>query len=308
MQAGQALLAVADALGVAGKRESGLIGIPVETNGRGLREGGAIAGLGPGLADAAPPAGADGPPGALLLFEAEATEADMTSAGSVIAFAQFHSEALDDQADVVFPAQVYAEKEGTVTHPDGRIQRVRQALGHAGDSRAGWSVLAELCERVGASTGALSSSAVTALIADAVPFYAGLTLDEIGGDGVRWQDRDAASAAPEAELSTDRLEQPPTPPEGLTLVSAPTLWTGPAVEHSPSLRFLDTGPRVLLSFEDARELGVEAGDGVAVHADGDSVTATAVIRTGVPRGSIFLSPPSLPQGPVEIRTREAVAG
>ena len=28
----------------------------------------------------------------------------------------------------------------------------------------------------------------------------------------------------------------------------------------------------------------------------------------VPRGSIFLSPPSLPEGPVEIRAREAVAG
>jgi NADH-quinone oxidoreductase subunit G len=308
MQAGQALLAVADALGVAGKAESGLIGIPAGTNGRGLREVGCAAGLGPGLADADPPAGADGTPGALLLVEADATEADMASAGAVIAFAQFRSEALDDQADVVFPAQVYAEKEGTVTHPDGRIQRVRQALGHAGDSRAGWSVLADLCERVGASTGALSSSAVTALVAEAVPFYAGLTLDEIGGNGVRWQDREAAASAPEAELPSDRLEQPPAPAEGLTLASAPTLWSGPAVEHSPSLRFLDTGPQVLLSVADARELGIGNGDGVAVHADGDSVVATAVIRTGVPRGSIFLSPPSLPEGPVEIRAREAVAG
>jgi NADH-quinone oxidoreductase subunit G len=308
MQAGQALLAVADALGVAGKAESGLIGIPAETNGRGLREVGCVAGLGPGFADADPPPGADAAPGALLLFEADASETDMTSAGAVVAFAQFRSEALDEQADVVFPAQVYAEKEGTVTHPDGRIQRVRQALGHAGDSRAGWSILAELCERAGAGTGALSSSAVTALIAEAVPFYAGLTLDEVGGDGVRWQDRDAATSAPEAELPSDRLEQPPGPSEGLTLASAPTLWSGPAVEHSPSLRFLDTGPQVILSVADARELGVGNGDGVAVHADGDSVVATAVIRTGVPRGSIFLSPPSLPEGPVEIRNREAVAG
>jgi NADH-quinone oxidoreductase subunit G len=308
MQAGQAILAVADALGVTGKAESGLIGIPAETNGRGLREVGCVAGLGPGLADADPPAGTGGAPGALLLFEADAGEAEMASAGAVIAFAQFRGDALAAEADVVFPAQVYAEKEGTITHPDGRVQRVRQALGHAGESRAGWSVLAELCERVGAATGALSSSAVTALIADAVPFYAGLTLDEIGGDGVRWQDRDAASAAPEAEPPTGRLEQPPAAPDGLTLASAPTLWTGPAVEHSPSLRFLDTSPRVLLSPADARELGVAAGDQAAVHADGDSVAATVVVRTGVPRGSVFLSPPSLPEGPVELRAREAVAG
>ena len=154
---------------------------------------------------------------------------------------------------------MYAEKEGTITHPDGRVQRVRQALGHAGESRAGWWVLEELCELLGAGTGALSSAAVTALVADAVPFYAGLTLDEIGGEGVRWQDRDAASAAPSEELPTDRLEQPPAAPEGMILGAAPSLWAGPEVEHSPSLRFLDTGPLVLLSPADARELGCPRG-------------------------------------------------
>ena len=41
--------------------------------------------------------------------------------------------------------------------------------------------------------------------------------------------------------------------------------------------------------------------------NGDSVSATAVIRTGVPAGSVFLSPPTLPGGPVELRTRQAVA-
>jgi NADH-quinone oxidoreductase subunit G len=185
---------------------------------------------------------------------------------------------------------------------------VRQALGRPREVRAGWSVLAELCERLGAGTGALSSPMVTALIADAVPFYAGLTLDEIGGEGVRWQDRGAASAAPSDELSTDRLEQAPAAPEGLVLGAAPSLWTGPAVEHSPSLRFLDTGPLVLVSPEDARELGLTDGEVADVNAGADSVRATVVIRTGVPAGSIFLSPLTLAEGPAELRAREAVAG
>jgi NADH-quinone oxidoreductase subunit G len=309
MQAGQALLAVADMLGIAGKPESGLIGIPAETNGRGLREVGCAAGLGPGLADADPPGPMEGTAGALLLLEAEASEAELTGATSVIAFAAFRDEALEVEADVVFPAQVYAEKEGTVTHPDGRIQRVRQALGHPGTARAGWSVLAELCERLGASTGVLSSAAVSALIADAVPFYAGLTLDEIGGNGVRWQDREAASAAPQEELPTDRLEQPPTARDGLLLAAAPTLWSGPAVEHSPSLRFLASGDRTaLISIEDARRLGIDSRDEIELAANGDSVRAVAFIRTGVPAGSVFLTPPALADGPVEVRAREAVAG
>ena len=231
----------------------------------------------------------------------------MAAAGSVIAFAQFPSEALEAQADVVFPAQVYAEKEGTVTHPDGRVQRVRQALGLPGDSRPGWQVLEELCERLGAGTGALSASAVTGLIADAVPFYAGLTLDEIGGDGVRWQDRDAASAAPEAELSTEPLER--QPPLRTDSCSAPHPRSGPARPWSTRPRFdsSPTGPQALLSVEDARELGVadgrrgRAGGGRRArerdrgHAHRRSRRQRLPVATGA-------SPP----GPVEIGTAQAV--
>jgi NADH-quinone oxidoreductase subunit G len=310
-QTGQALLAVADALGVAGKPESGLIGIPAETNGRGLREVGCAAGLGPGLADAE--AAPDGGPGAgrapeaLLLVESDAVEEDAAAAGAVVAFSAYISDALDRHADVVFPAQVYAEKEGTITHPDGRIQRVRQALGLPGEARPSWQVLAELSDRLGAGTGALSSPAVTALIGDAVPFYRGIGLDEIGGDGVRWQDLDAASSLPVDELSAARLEQPPALPEGLVLAHAPTLWSGPAVEYSPSLRFLNTAPHLLLSPDHARELGVQNGDEVAVQATGERLTATVSVRTGVPEGSIFLSHPALPEGAAEVRARQAVS-
>ncbi len=48
----EALLAVAQALGVAGKEESGLIEVPAATNARGLRELGVLPNLGPGLQDA----------------------------------------------------------------------------------------------------------------------------------------------------------------------------------------------------------------------------------------------------------------
>jgi NADH-quinone oxidoreductase subunit G len=304
--AGEALLAVADALGIAGRAESGLIAIPAETNGRGLREVGCSPGLEPGLTDAATAGDPDSARGALLLLETDTPEPELARAASVIAFARFHTDALDNQADVVFPAEIYAEKDGTVTHPDGRLQRVRQALGRPGEVRAGWSVLAELCERLGAGTGALSSSMVTALVADAVPFYSGLTLEEIGGDGVRWQDREAASTLPAAEPSSQPLADPPSPPEGLVLAGAPTLWTGPEVEYSPSLRFLASGEKAWLSVDDARRLGVKSGDEVELSVNGDLLSAIAIVRTAVPAGSVFLSPPAQVEGPVEVRSLQAV--
>ena len=134
-----------------------------------------------------------------------------------------------------------------------------------------------------------------------------LTLDELGGDGVRWQDRDAASALPSAELSSESLEPPPPPHHGLVLAPAPTLWVGPEVEYSPSLRFLAAGPRAWLSVDDARRHAIESGDEIELALNGDQVNAVAVVRTSVPTGSVFLSPPAGLEGPVEIRAREAVA-
>jgi NADH-quinone oxidoreductase subunit G len=305
-QAVEALLAVAAALGIEGRPESGMIEVPAGANGRGLREVGCLPDLGPGLSD--PPATgmtaremADAERlDALLLVEALLPASALARASAVVAFAAYRTDDLDEHADVVFPAEIYPEKEGTVTHPDGRIQRVRQALGHANQVRPGSRVLAELCERVGAGTGARSAPAVTALIADAVPFYAGITLDEIGGQGVRWQERDAASALPAEALSTEPLADPPEPADGLRTSGVRTLWTGPEIEHSPALRFLAEPGRVELAAEDARRAGIESGDEVRLSAGGEAVIVIAAVRTGVPAGSAFLSGAVLPEGVVEM--------
>jgi NADH-quinone oxidoreductase subunit G len=307
-QAVDALLALAGALGIAAMPESGLIGIPPETNGRGLREVGCAPDLAPGLVDAAVGGGDPRGGGALLLFEADAPAERMEEAAAVVAFAGFLDDALEQHADVVFPAEIYAEKEGTVTHPDGRIQRVRQALGHAREVRPGWQVLAELCERAGAGTGAQTAPMVTALVAEAVPFYDGITLDEVGGLGVRWQERGAASSLPVEHPPDGPLAEPPAAPAGLRLAAAPSLWSGEEIRQSPSLRFLEPQPRVELSMEDARRLGVASGAEVELAVNGDRLAATAAVRTGVPPGSVFLSGAELPDGAVEVRPREAVAG
>jgi NADH-quinone oxidoreductase subunit G len=309
-----ALLAIASELGIGGKPESGLIEVPSGTNGRGLREVGCVPTLGPGLRDTggdgmtAAEIAASGELGALLLVEHELPAERLAAASAVVAFARFPSEALSEHADVVFPAEIYPEKEGTVTHPDGRLQRVRQALGHAGEVRPGWHVLHDLCERLGVGFGALAAPMVTARLAEAVAFYAGITLEEIGGLGVRWQEREAASGLQLEEISTAPLAVPPAPERGLLLAAAPTLWTGPEVEHSPSLRFLSTRARAEISVEDAREAGVENGDEVLLATDVGEITAVAAVRSRVPVGSVFLSGAGVREGGVHIsRARQPVA-
>ncbi|HEX4760062.1 MAG TPA: molybdopterin-dependent oxidoreductase, partial [Thermoleophilaceae bacterium] len=302
-QAVSALLALARGLGLETTRDAGLIEVPAGTNSRGLREPGCLPNLGPGLttsestglsAAQIPGGGAS----SILLFQADpirtnpdpaAWEQALDSATSVIAFADFVTPGLEEHATVVFPAESYAEKEGTVTHPDGRLQRVRQAIAHPGEVRSGWAVLADLSERLGKPLPVPTMPGIFNELAQVVPFYGGLTLEEIGGRGVRWQEREQASALEAAPLPDTQLDTPPElPSEGLRLGTVPTLWSGRETRYATVLRFLAPEQTLEISIQDAERLGVRSGDEVSVSVDGRSVRARARVHDPVPPGSVFL--------------------
>ncbi len=308
-QAGRALLNVAARLGLASDG-AGLLEVPSAANGRGLREAGFLPDAGPGLAEASAgrPAAEiaraldDGEVSALWLLHADplrthpdrgAWERGLERATAVIAHASVLTEGLAEHATVVFPAESYAEKEGTVTHPDGRVQRLRPAIGRPAEVRAGWRVIGELAERVGHPLGVLTSAGATAALAAAVPFYAGLTPEEIGGRGVRWQERDAATGFGETpEIAPAELEAPPAAPSpngALRLGTFRPIWSAPEVDVSPALKFLAPHQRVELSPQDAERLGLSSGDRVEVAHDGTALRAEVIVRSAVPIGSAFLA-------------------
>jgi NADH-quinone oxidoreductase subunit G len=173
---------------------------------------------------------------------AELWERALSRAGGVIAHAAFLTEGIERHADVVFPAESYAEKEGTLVHPDGRIQRLRPAIARPGQVRAEWLLIAELAGRLGLELDVLSGPMASAQLFEAVPFYAGLRLEQISGRGVRWQERDAAAHFPAAQAqeparAAKRLAKL-TDADRALLPAHRTLWDAPEVELSPALRFL----------------------------------------------------------------------
>jgi NADH-quinone oxidoreductase subunit G len=211
---------------------------------------------------------------------------------AVIAFSDFVTPSIADTATVVFPAESYAEKEGTVTHPDGRLQRVRQAIGKPGEVRAQTQVLLDLISGLLGSELQLSVPAIFNQITGSVPFYGGLSYEEIGGRGIRWQDRDAAGRLAQSPLPSAEVEPPPElparPDGGLRLGTAPSLWASRETDHAPSLRFLAPHQRVELSVEDARERGIRPGELVEVAMNGTRLRANAALRSNVPRGTVFM--------------------
>ncbi|MEA2375861.1 MAG: NADH-quinone oxidoreductase subunit, partial [Thermoleophilaceae bacterium] len=305
-QAVAALLALSRALELNSGGGSGMIEIPAGANGRGLREVGCLPNLKAGLADADRPgldaagmaAALGGDLTAVVLLQADplrthpdrgAWESGLDSAGFVLAFSDFQTESVERFATVVFPAESYAEKEGTVTHPDGRVQRLRQAIGRPGEVRSQTGLLLELVSRLSGAPFSLPPAQLTRLMADTIPFYRGLTLEEIGGRGIRWQDRDAAGQLAQTPLPEREVETPPEPLEGMLLGTARSLWAGRETDHAPSLRFLAPRQRAELSAEDAARLGIESGDEVEVAVNGTSVRARAALRSRVPAGSVFLT-------------------
>ncbi|HZV74803.1 MAG TPA: NADH-quinone oxidoreductase subunit NuoG [Conexibacter sp.] len=314
-----ALLNVAARLKLAEHDGAGLLELPASANGRGLREAGVLPNAGPGYGDvpavgeaaasAAPTgrpareiaaAAAAGELAALYLLHTDPVrdQADaplwrraLARASTVVAHSAFLTDELREHATVVFPAESYAEKEGTITHPDGRVQRLRAAIGHPGAVRSEWSVLAELAQRIGLDLGVLTGPMASAQLFDAVGFYAGLTLEEIGGRGVRWQEREAAAAVPEGPAGPfpTGTPAPAASPNGaLRLGTFRSIWAAPEVEASPALKFLAARQQLELSPADAERLGVGQGDRVTVTVEDREVSATVALRGNVPAGTVFL--------------------
>ena len=307
--AARGLLNVAGRLIASDHDGAGLLELPAGTNGRGLREVGVLPNAGPGLSPVNAPglgaaaigaAAAGGELRALYLLHADPLRelpgratwaAALARADTVVAHAVFLTEGLWEHATVVFPAESYAEKEGTVTHPDGRVQRLRPAIARPDEVRGEWQVLADLSRLLGHEPGIVTGPMASNVLFGAIPFYAGLTLDEIGGRGVRWPARPQAAAWPQADAGPFGLETPPhapTPNGSLRLGTFRSIWAAPEVELSPALKFLRQRQRAELHPADAGRLGVAHGDRVTVGSDGSRVSATVSLRAAVPEGTVFL--------------------
>jgi NADH-quinone oxidoreductase subunit G len=299
---------------------AGLLAIPAGANGRGLREVGCVPDAFPGYAASAvsgrctsqiASALADGELTALYLFQADPIrdepdralwERALQSATVVVAHASVLTEGLNEHATVIFPAESHAEKDGTVTHPDGRVQRLRIAIAHPGEVRAGWSVLSELARLCGvAELGVETAKQAFGQLVAAVPQYAGLSLDEIAGHGIRWPEHEAAATQWTGEGESyvtggdnDRGDAPengrPRPTEEqLALGTYRSIWAAPEVEISPSLQYLIATQLVEISPQDAVRYQIDDGEEIVIRQNGTLLNGTAHVRTGIPEGAAFLA-------------------
>ncbi len=211
-----------------------------------------------------------------------------------------------EYAHVVLPAASFAEKEGTITNTERRVQRIRKAIAPVGEAKADWEIVSLLGRMMGASGFEFSSpEEVFEEIREVTPSYAGITYERLGTQGLQWpcpsEDHPGTPILHvegfpigKGRFTPCEFREPAELPDTeypLVLTTGRLMFhfhTGTMTRRSPSLvreidrAFVEVNPA------DAGELGVGEGDWVKVSSRRGSVEVNARVTAKVGKGVIFM--------------------
>jgi len=221
-------------------------------------------------------------------------------------------------ADVILPGVTFAEKEGTYTNTERRVQKVRKALNQPGEARPDWEILAELGKRIQARLGGpiegapyagwdyASPEAIFREVAAVTPSYAGISYARIEKRGLQWP-------CPNAEHPGTPILHIGRFPRGMGKLSA-VEWLPAAEVPDADYPFVLTTGRLLYHFHggtmsrrsaglneiypqgtveisplDARALGIRDGELVKVSSRRGQVIAKAEVVDRTAKGVVFMT-------------------
>jgi NADH-quinone oxidoreductase subunit G len=279
----------------------------------------------------------DNPPAVLIVAQAELLADDPTAAQwlekveTVISLNLF-PDAVTDYAAIAMPLQSFAERDGTFTSGERRVQRFYTAQGPMGDALPAWQILSRLGERLEVGRASLSAAAVMLDITRNVPAFEGMRYSElakverqfpdVGGQdlyygGTAYRNRGGlgiqipteADSGKKVKSRKVKLPQVPKTTKGQLLIMPTTRLYNRQSTFEPSLlvhpRILS--PYIELNEADAKRMKIATGDVVEVKlSEITSVRVRAVVGEGVPAGSAALPryltttaiPPTLAAGEI----------
>jgi len=208
-------------------------------------------------------------------------------------------------ADVVLPASLFAEKDGTFSNTERKVQRVRKAVEPPGEAKEDWKILSGLAGYMGHAMNYDNSKAVMKEIAEVTPSYCGINYDRLQKDGIHWPCTGtdhpgtpclhmdeftcglgvfhAIEYIPPAELPDD--EYP------LYLTTGRVLYqyhTGTMTMKSQGLNDLAPECFVEMSAEDAVAYNIEGDNMLKISSRRGEITAKAKVSDKAVKGTVFL--------------------
>jgi len=210
-------------------------------------------------------------------------------------------------ADVVLPAASFAEKWGTFTNTERRVQMVRPALEPPGEARPDWQIITDLANRMGADWSYESAAEIMDEIAAVTPIYGGISharLERLGG--IQWPcptpDHPGTQYLHESKFSRGRglftpvefeeAEELPDSEYPFILSTGRVLfhWHGGTMSRrSPGLESLAPQAEIEIHPQDAQKLGAQDGQPVRVSSRRGDVVANVLITPRSPTGTVFMT-------------------
>jgi len=103
-----------------------------------------------------------------------------------LAVQEIYMSATAELADVILPGASFAEKTGTFTNTERRVQLVNKAIEPIGDGKPDWRIICELATRMGRPFEYKNTAEVMEEIASLAPIYGGITHERIRKVGLQW--------------------------------------------------------------------------------------------------------------------------
>ncbi len=211
-----------------------------------------------------------------------------------------------EMAHVVLPATTFAEKEGTFTNTERRIQRVRKAVDSAGDSRHDWKIICQLAQAMGKEGFTFDTpSKIMEEIASLTPIYGGILYNRLEDVGLQWPCPNKQSEGTPVLHSETFIEgkgqfvsleyrqssKKTDDNYPLTLILGRSLYytqTGTLARKVDGLVMLRGDETVEINTEDASSLQIEEGERVKVISQHGEVAAKATITDTLLKGTVFM--------------------
>jgi len=209
-------------------------------------------------------------------------------------------------ADVVLPASSFAEKDGTFTNCERRLQRVRKAIEPIGKSRPDWQIIMDLSNRMNYPMSYSHPSEIMNEIAVLTPILAGISFDRIDENGLQWPVLDKQHPGSQylhkngnftSGRGTFKAIEHQAPGEVADVDYPFTLTTGrilyhyniTTVGHSKHLTTHRPEERAMIHPEDAKRLHINDQDFINVTSRRGTVQTKAWINDAVLPGLIWMS-------------------
>jgi predicted molibdopterin-dependent oxidoreductase YjgC len=211
-------------------------------------------------------------------------------------------------AKVVLPAASWAEKDGSYTSMERRVQWIDRAIPPVGEAKEGLWIISQIARRLGLDFNYTNASEVLQEINRTVPAYGGMTKERISKiGGLRWPCPDEEHPGTDI-LHKERFSTPDgrarvatvenKPPAEATSQEYPILLTtgrivihyngGSMTKRSPSLLERDPELYIEINTEDAERMNIRAGDVVAVKTRRGETEARARVTDKVQPGVAFM--------------------